>query len=52
VGASLPFQGIIGAIVGELWHFWGGLGQIGAILRGRGPETNLEIIYSFWLKMC
>jgi len=42
VGASLPFQGIIGAIVGELGQIWGGLGQIGAVFRGRGPEAKVR----------
>jgi hypothetical protein len=34
VGASLPFQGTIGAIVGELGQIRGNLGQFVAIWRG------------------
>jgi hypothetical protein len=47
VGASLPFQGIIGAIVGELGQFGAKQSNLEQFFRGRGQKT----IFSEWLKM-
>jgi flagellar motor component MotA len=47
VGASLPFQGIIGAIVGELGQIEGLWSNLGQFFLGRGQKT----IFSELLKM-
>jgi len=47
VGASLPFQGIIGAIVGELGQFGAKQSNLEQFFRGRGQKT----IFSELLKM-